>query len=217
MSMNITLLIAHADDETLGVGGLIPKLIARGHKLQVVLASDGHIQARQEGIHNMNAFNEACKLLGIHDVQYLHLEDQCFDKYPMAEISNKAMRCVNAPDLIITHTDTDLNRDHRIINEVAKIVGRPKHKPVSILGMEIGNTSRWNGRSFNAQLYVDITDTIALKQQAFALYENEVRAFPYPYSAKGIEVLAQFRGMESGCLYAEAYEVIRLHNQHIQF
>lgn len=215
--MNVTLLIAHADDETLGAGGLIPKLIAGGHKLQVVLASDGHIQARSEGIRNMDAFNTACKLFGIHDIQYLRLEDQYFDKYPVAEISNNAMKCADAPDLIITHTDSDLNRDHRIINEVAKIIGRPKTKPVSILGMEIGNTSRWNGRSFNPQLYVDITDTIGLKQQAFALYENEIRAFPYPYSDKGIEVLAQFRGMESGCEYAEAYEVIRMHNQHIQF
>jgi LmbE family N-acetylglucosaminyl deacetylase len=215
--MNVTLFIAHADDETLGAGGLIPKLIAKGHKLQVILASDGHIQARQEGIHNMDAFKDACKLFGIHDVQYLHLEDQYFDKYPMAEISNKAIACADAPDLIITHSDTDLNRDHRIINEAAKIIGRPKAKPVSILGMEIGNTSRWNGQSFNAQLYVDITETIGLKQQAFALYQNEIRAFPYPYSNKGIEVLAQFRGMESGSQYAEAYEVIRLHNQHIQF
>jgi LmbE family N-acetylglucosaminyl deacetylase len=215
--MNITILIAHADDETLGVGGLIPKLIKAGHKVQVVLASDGHIKAREQGIHNTEAFKKACAFFGITDIQYMELEDQYFDKHPIADLANRAMKCVNAPDLIITHTDSDLNKDHRIINEVAKIIGRPKTKPVSILGMEIGNTSRWNGHSFNAQLYVDITDTIALKQQAFAFYENEIRAFPYPYSGKGIEVLAQFRGMESGCQYAEAYEVIRLHNQHIQF
>ncbi len=213
--MNITFLIAHADDETLGAGGLIPILIAKGHSVEIILASDGHIQARQEGIHNLESFKKAIHVLGVHKVHYLHLNDQVFDKYAFAEITTKVMECMNEPDIIITHCDTDLNNDHRIMCDVAKIAGRPKTKPVSILGMEIANTSRWNGKSMNANFYVDISNTFGIKAKAFECYHNEHRAFPYPYSHKGLEVLAQFRGMEAGCLYAEAFEIIRLHNQHI--
>ena len=215
--MNILLFIAHADDETLGVGGIIPLLKQKGHNIQITLASDGHIQARKTGIHNLSGFEKACALLGVDEVQYLHLEDQYFDKYPIAEISNKALAVSGNPDIIFTHTASDLNKDHRIINEAAKIIGRPKDKPVSILGMEIGNTSSWNGSSFQANLYADITDTIHIKKEAFSYYTNEIREFPYPYSLKGIEVLAQFRGMEAGCQYAEAFQIIRLHYNHLIF
>ncbi len=213
-NMNILLFIAHADDETLGVGGLIPLLKQKGHHIQIILASDGHIKARKEGINNLNGFEKACKYYHIDDIQYLHLEDQYFDKYTIAEISNKAFSLAKNPDFIITHTDSDLNRDHRIINEAAKIIGRPKSKPISILGMEIANTSSWNGNSFKAQYYVDITETISKKLEAFSFYVNEIREFPYPYSFKGIETLAQYRGMEAGFNYAEAYQIIRLYHNH---
>lgn len=214
--MNILLFIAHADDETLGAGGLLPLLKQKGHHLQIILASDGHIKARQHGIHNLAGFEKSCAFFGIEDVHYLHLEDQYFDKYPIAEISSKALAIGLEPDVIITHTSTDLNKDHRIINEAAKIIGRPKKKPVSIMGMEIANTSNWNGNTFSPNYYADITETIQKKLDAFAFYVNEIREFPYPYSFKGIETLAQYRGMEAGFNYAEAYQIIRLYHQHAE-
>lgn len=215
--MKVTILAAHADDETLGAGGLIPRLIKNGHEITLVLASDGHIKARQEGLKNLSDFEKAVEFLRIHQVEYLGFEDQHFDKYPIAEIANKAAKASRDPDLIISHINSDLNKDHRIISDVAKIIGRPKNKPVSILGMEIGNTSAWNANHLSPDLYIDISDTIASKLKAFSFYLNEIRDFPYPYSLKGIEVLAQFRGMEAGCLFAEAYQVIRLHHNVMVF
>ena len=215
--MNITILAAHADDETLGAGGLIPKMVTAGHDISIVLASDGHIKARAEGIYNLLHFEQACAFLGVKDLKYLGFKDQYFDKYPIADIANKALKAINDPDIIISHVATDLNKDHQIMCEVAKIVGRPKKKPISLLGMEIANTSAWNGQAFPANFYVDITETIAQKIKAFSFYQNEVTHFPYPYSLKGIEVLAQYRGMEAGCLYAEAYQVIRMYPQHSLF
>lgn len=212
--MKILIFAAHADDETLGAGGLIPKLIRAGHAVSVILASDGHIKARAAGIHNLSHFEKACELYGINAIAYLGLEDQYFDKYPIAEIANAAMKAADSPDLIISHTDTDLNKDHRIISDVAKIIGRPKKKPVSILGMEIANTTAWNGKVFVPHFYVDITDTIDIKKKAFSFYENEQNQFPYPYSLEGISVLAQYRGMEAGYQYAEAFQVMRFHAEH---
>lgn len=215
--MKILILAAHADDETLGAGGLIPKLVQAKHDVSIVLASDGHIKARAAGIYNLSHFEKACELLGVKDVHYLGFEDQYFDKYPIADMANAVFKVANTPDVIISHTDTDLNNDHRIIADVAKIVGRPKKKAISILGMEIANTTAWNGQVFKPNLYVDITDTIDIKTKAFSFYENELGTFPYPYSLKGIEVLAQYRGMESGYLFAEAYQIIRLHAEHTAF
>jgi hypothetical protein len=40
-------------------------------------------------------------------------------------------------------------------------------------------------------------------------YKTEIDAFPFPRSEKGIKVLANFRGMQAGFEYAEAFETIR--------
>ena len=105
--------------------------------------------------------------------------------------------------------DMDLNKDHRLTCEVAKIIGRPKIKPISILGCEIPSTSFWNGRIFPANYYVDISNHINLKIEAFSKYHNEIQEYPHPWSKKGLKLLAEYHGMQSGFQYAEAFNIIR--------
>jgi hypothetical protein len=78
----------------------------------------------------------------------------------MADLANAVMELQLEPDLVVTHVDTDVNMDHRLVCEAAKIVGRPKRKPVAIIGSEIPNTSFWNGHVFPANYYVDIRGEI---------------------------------------------------------
>lgn len=209
--MKVSVLLAHADDESLGAGGTIQKLIARGHDLRLVIVSDGIVAMRGAGNDNRAALDAACKILDIPELHCLGFRDQQFDQYPVAEIANAAAKVLGEPDLIITHTDTDLNRDHRIVNEVAKIIGRPRSRPISILGCEIPCVSTWNGKAFRPQLYVNISEQLETKLSAFAAYTNEVREFPDAYSPEGLRAMAQFRGVEAGCHAAEAFEVIRMH------
>ena len=206
----ILVLVAHADDESLGAGGYICKLVEQKHPVSVVIVSDGLISVRGKKQNNKKHAYLACKVLGVDDVHFLGYKDQKFDQYPIADIANKVFKLGIEPDVIITHVDTDLNKDHRIVTEVAKIIGRPKRKPVTILGCEVPNTSAWNAEPFQANYYVDITDTIDRKIKAFSQYRNELMQFPHPWSEKGLKVLAQFRGMEAGYPCAEAYHVIRM-------
>lgn len=202
-------LMAHADDESLGAGGYLPLLIARGCAVTVVYVADGIVTAR--GLQDNRADAErACKILGVSDLHFLGYKDQRFDTYAVADIAGSVMELKLEPDLIISHCDQDLNLDHRIVAEVARIVGRPKVKPVDILGCEVPNTSAWNSRPFPADYYVDITETIDTKIEAFSCYRNELQEFPHPWSKKGLRVLAEFRGMEAGCSYAEAFQVVRI-------
>ena len=203
-------LVAHADDESLGAGGYISKLVATKHSVSVVIVSDGIVRARGKRQNNKKDVSAACKILGVRDVHFLNFKDQKFDIYPIADIANEVSKTKLNPDLIITHVETDLNKDHRIVTEVAKIVGRPKNKPITILGCEVPNTSSWNAEPFKANFYVDISHTIDKKIKAFSAYRNELMTFPHPWSEKGLRILAQFRGMEAGCEYAEAYQVIRM-------
>ena len=97
-----------------------------------------------------------------------------------------------------------------MIADVGKIIGRPKGKPISILGCTIPNTSAWNAQPFHAHYYVDIQETLELKIKAFSQYENELQEFPHPWSERGLMVLSQFRGMEAGTHHAEAFQVVRM-------
>jgi LmbE family N-acetylglucosaminyl deacetylase len=202
-------LVAHADDESLGAGGLIPKLVKADWEVSVVFFSDGILKVRNEMQDNRNDACTACKILGVGEPTFLGYEDQKFDKYPIAEMANAVASLDFEPDLIITHVETDLNLDHRLVLDVAKIIGRPKKKPISILGCEIPNTSFWNAKPFLANYYVDITKELEIKINAFSQYKNELMNYPHPWSKKALRLLSEYHGMQSGYKYAEAYQLIR--------
>lgn len=206
-------LVAHADDETLGAGGLIAKLVMSDWSVNVVIVSDGQLTVRGKIEDNKTDAFAACQLLGLRQKPiFLDYPDQKFDAFPISDIAGKVMDLSLAPDLIVTHVYTDLNYDHRVVCDVAKIVGRPKTKPVAILGCEIPNTSFWNGQAHPANFYVDISEYLDTKIEAFASYRNELQSYPHPWSREGLKILAQYHGMQSGCKYAEAYQVIRGHS-----
>jgi LmbE family N-acetylglucosaminyl deacetylase len=143
---------------------------------------------------------------------FLGFPDQKFDTVPMADLAGAVLDLKLEPDLIVTHVNTDLNLDHRLVCDAAKIAGRPKKKPVAIIGGEVPNTSFWNGQPFPVNFYVDISNEIDGKVEAFAAYGNEMQAYPHPWSREGLKLLAQYHGMQCGCAYAEAYHIIRGHS-----
>lgn len=141
MNQRALVLVAHADDETLGAGGMIPKLQSQGWVVDVVALSSGVLDVRGEIEDNSGDFKSVCEYYAVNSATLLGYPDQKFDQVPVADMANSVFNLKLNPDMIITHVSSDLNRDHVITCEIAKIVGRPKSKPVSILGMEIPNTS----------------------------------------------------------------------------
>lgn len=202
-------LVAHADDETLGVGGTLQKLVKTGWSVSVAIVSDGIVRVRGVNQDNRPGAHAACRRLGIAPPAFLGFKDQKFDLEAVADLANAAAGLGVEPDLVISHVDSDLNADHRITGEVAKILARPKKKPVSLLACEIPSASFWAGQPFHADYYVDITDELETKIEAFACYEHELQEYPHPWSREGLRLLAQYHGMQSGFRFAEAFKVIR--------
>src|SRR5208283_2264997 len=126
------------------------------------------------GVSNREGLEKACDILGVQELHVLNVLDQQFDAIPMAALTQKLMDLKLTPDLIITHADTDLNLDHRITCDAAKIAARPRQKPVSILASESPSSSFWNGHTFQANYFVDITESIELKVKAFEQYVHEI-------------------------------------------
>ena len=58
-------LVAHADDESLGCGGTIPRLCRAGWRVDVVILSDGIIRTRDRVQDNRGDAAAACAVLGL--------------------------------------------------------------------------------------------------------------------------------------------------------
>ena len=215
--LNILFLVAHADDEALGPGGLIKKLTKNKANIKLVVLSDGKITVRDKPVDNSKHLNGSAKILGIKDVSLLGYRDQVFDNYPVSMIANSVLKKNFEPDIIVTHASSELNRDHRITLEVAKIVARTHKKKCSIICFDIPNNSFNNNNNFKPNFFIDISKEIKHKISAFKKYKNEIEKYPHPYSSGSLEIIAKYYGFLSGYKFAEAYEIVKLYEDHLFF
>ena len=135
-NLNSTVLIfaAHPDDEVLGCGGTIAKLINEGAKVHVVFLADGEssrydipeidnlILQRKE-----NA-KESLKILGCDSLEFFNFPDNRLDSLALLDIVKK-IECVidtYQPDMIFTHYAHDLNIDHQITHNAVVTACRPQ-------------------------------------------------------------------------------------------
>ncbi|MEH7083279.1 PIG-L deacetylase family protein [Neobacillus drentensis] len=214
MSENVLVIAAHPDDEILGIGGTIKKLVNHGYKVITVIAAKG----RKEEEHHIQQFMlKANKHLGVDEVLFLELPNLLLETIPLVEI-NKSIESLlekYTPAKIFTHHYGDTNRDHQILFQAVLTAARPLpgKKPVEILCFETVSSTEWsqhtNDKEFKPNYFVEITDTIADKIQSLQHYDVEMRPFPHPRSYDGVKYLARFRGMTVGVEYAEAFEIIR--------
>lgn len=214
MSENVLVIAAHPDDEILGIGGTIKKLVNHGYKVITVIAAKG----RKEEEHHIQQFMlKANKHLGVDEVLFLELPNLLLETIPLVEITKSIESLLEkyTPAKIFTHHYGDTNRDHQILFQAVLTAARPLpgKKPVEILCFETVSSTEWsqhtNDKEFKPNYFVEITDTIADKIQSLQHYDVEMRPFPHPRSYDGVKYLARFRGMTVGVEYAEAFEIIR--------
>ncbi len=217
----ILLLVAHTDDETLGMGGTICKHIKKGDQVFAFSMTDG-VSSREidntERIKNrIEASNKVSQSLGFEWFRRENFPDNSMDTIPLIEIVKvieEAKKKIN-PTIIYTHSSADLNIDHRIVNQATLTAFRPlkDERWREIRTFEIPSSTDYGHKSvtniFNPNLYIDISSYISQKLNALKNYEEEILVPPNSRSYDGIQNLAKYRGNQSGLNYAEAFEVIR--------
>ena len=219
--IKVLLLVAHTDDEILGMGGTICRHIKNGDKVYALSMTDG-ISSR--GINNydkiktrLEASNKVSENLGFEWVKRENFPDNSMDSIPLIEIIKvieEAKKKIN-PNIIYTHSSADLNIDHRIVNQATLTAFRPLKNESwkEIRTFEIPSSTDYGHKSvtniFNPNLYIDISSYIDQKLNALKNYDEEILPPPNSRSYEGIENLAKFRGNQAGLNYAEAFEVIR--------
>jgi LmbE family N-acetylglucosaminyl deacetylase len=217
MSDRILVLAAHPDDESIGCGASIARWTAEGHEVAVWFATDG-VSSRQErpetAAERLAASRNALALLGVETLYAEGFPDNAMDTVSRLTVCQAMDRAVDdfQPTWIVSHSQADLNVDHRIVGECAAVVSRPipGASIKSVWHFEVPSSTEWfsNGRTaFRPTAFLDVSDYWQAKLQALHAYGPEIPDWPHARSAEALEALARFRGSTVGVASAEAFEV----------
>ncbi len=204
---SVLVVVAHPDDESLGCGGAIAKLARSGAKVRALIMSAGRTK---------NAGNQAiaaAKILGLAEIQINDFTDQQLDNLPLAYLAEpvEAAIALFQPQIVFTHSGSDLNQDHRAVFQATAIACRPVPKSTveSLYSCEIPSSSEWGQQPFAPNTFYDISEFLEIKQRALDCYVDEMRPFPHPRSQEAVAALAKVRGVSCGVAAAEAFYLVR--------
>ena len=213
--MNILVLAAHPDDESIGMGGTIKKL-SKKNNIHLCVLTDGasaQYSDKKMILERRNACKKSGKILGISNYTFLDFPDMKLDSVSHLEINRELEKIIKKfnPKIVYTASRHDINKDHRIAFESTLVVTRPQSSNVKqVFSYE---TTGMTITQFLPTVFEDISKEFKYKIKSFRMYKSELRPFPHSRSLKAIENLAIQRGIESGTKKAEAFELIRFINQ----
>lgn len=219
--MNYLVVVAHPDDEVLGAGATIIKLIEEGHNVAVATMAN-HAAARANISETLsNDQKEAMHILGVEKVYSADFPNIKMNTVPHLELVQFIEKCIEdwKADAIITHHPADTNIDHietsRAAQAACRLFQRRDNIPVlkEFMFMEVLSSTEWSVDSssnrFMPNCYVEVgKEGVEGKIKALSAYKGVMRPYPHPRSREAIEGLAAYRGAQAGCFYAEAFESV---------
>jgi len=217
----VLVVVAHKDDEVLGMGGTIAKHSHCGDIVYGISMTDGigarHSKSQRKIDIRAKAGMHAGKILGLNWLEGGAFPDNAMDTVPLLDVVKliENVKLHIKPTMFYTHSSADLNIDHRIVSQATLTAFRPQPNEIwqEIRSFEVASATDFGHKSitntFHPNLYIDITKTWDKKLLALKKYEVEMKAPPHTRSYEGLENLAKYRGNQVGLIYAEAFEIIR--------
>lgn len=227
----VVVVAAHPDDEVLGCGGTISRLVSDGVEVHVALLADGigsrygtaqrpdaSLMAREQE-ERRAAARQAAAVLGVCSVTFNDFPDNQMDTVPLLAIVQSIELVIERlqPDTVFTHHAGDVNVDHRRIHEAITAACRPQpdHCVRNIVCFEVASSTEWQlphtGPMFWPNLYVGLSEADCEKKRAaLECYAAELRPWPHPRSLVSAENTLRRRGSESGVAAAEGFMVVRI-------
>lgn len=224
----IMIVVAHPDDELLGLGASM-NLLIKSYAVQthVVILGEG-ITSRSDSRNTEVWTNElkkhkanivaAQKEIGYHNVSVYDFPDNRFDSVALLDIVKvvEKEKTLFNPAVIFTHHGGDLNIDHQRTFEAVMTACRPMEDQVTetIITFETPSGTEWQSTSdpryFKPNLFLGVTENnIDAKIAGMEQYEFEKRQYPHPRSPEALKVQAKRWGIAIGKKYAEAFQLIR--------
>lgn len=222
----ILIVAAHPDDEILGCGGTISRLVNEGVKAYTLILGEGitsrdenrNRDKRKEEIEELKQqIEKANELIGVSKIFSFDFPDNRFDSTPLLDIVKKIEEIKKQvkPDIVFTHFKNDPNIDHKKTYEAVITATRPIEDETvkTIYSFEVLSSTEWNyPTTFSPNVFFDITKIIDKKIEAMKCYKNELHSFPHSRSIKSIRLNAKLGGSKIGTSYAEGFQLIRTIN-----
>ncbi|MDF2653089.1 MAG: hypothetical protein K0Q73_8894 [Paenibacillus sp.] len=224
-NQRVMVLAPHADDETLGCGGVIQKYTKNNSPVRVVIASftlsvskrykkEAKAYGSYNGKNRFQELKEAMQLLGVVDYHILFKDqsgkqtyDSKLDGILRVEIVNRIERHIEdfRPTIIYVPSITK-HQDHEALHQAAVAATRPYFWNGTVLVYETDGEL-----SFLPNLYAPLTkDEMLGKMEALKAYQTQLGSILHPVHPDNLLHKAKFRGNQICEEYAEAFQVFRL-------
>lgn len=233
--MKILVIAAHPDDEVLGMGGTIKKYAQKKHDVKIVIMATGVFARRSQNYDNSTKYivdkrtvktmeekmidlrhdaQKAANIMGAKNIEFMDFPDNEMDKVSNLEITKKIESVIQQfkPTIVFTHSQHDVNVDHRALYDATMTATRPTSKCAvkKVISFEVPSSTEWYfPYRFSPNMFVDITKELNIKVKALSAYKNEIRDFPHPRSKEAISVIARRWGTVAGFRAAEAFCLVR--------
>jgi LmbE family N-acetylglucosaminyl deacetylase len=223
--MDVLCVVAHPDDEVLGVGGTLARHAGAGEEVHVCILSDGvtsrydevDAAAEREIQQRRERARTACEELGVESVSLHEFPDNQFDTVPLLDLVQTVEGEIEAhdPDIVYTHHHGELNVDHELTCRAVVTATRPLADSgvERVLACETLSASEWAvpdpSNAFQPTSFVAIDGQLDAKLDALACYENELRDPPHPRTVETVRQNAEVWGAKAGVPAAEPFEVLR--------
>lgn len=217
--MNYLIVVAHPDDEILGAGATIHKLISEGNKVAVAIMVSQAAARKDLSSTLSDDEKEALSIVGVEKTYHASFPNIKMNTVSHLELVQFVESCIEdwSADAIITHHPSDTNNDHvqtsYSVQAACHLFQRRENLPAlkELLYMEIPSSTEWSfdtsANRFAPNYYVEIgKEGVELKIKALSAYKGVMRPYPHPRSNEAMTGLAAYRGSQAGCNYAEAFE-----------
>ncbi|MFA8342835.1 MAG: PIG-L deacetylase family protein [Rhodothermaceae bacterium] len=217
--MEVLILSAHPDDETLGAGGTIFKHLDNGDTISWYLATSSDPEFYSvEQISNQEKFVQKIKSsFKVKNFHWSKFPTAKLDLIPFKEIIDDLKVIISKvnPDIIYLPGNYDIHSDHTILNKALFSAVKSfniKKTQFRILTYEVLSStevfSSARKEVFIPNSFVDITECIIQKIELMEFIVDETQPYPLPRCMESIKALSKYRGANIGVEFAEAFNII---------
>jgi LmbE family N-acetylglucosaminyl deacetylase len=209
---NILVIGAHFDDAELAVGGSMAKWVKNGKNVYKMTLTDNNtvFEKKDINVNYLDSFSEsanACSILGVKEV-FVPVEkctELYFNKNQMQFIEDFIIS--NNIDTVIFHYMFDMQQDHVHASTISYVAGRYCK---NLLAYQ--SNKYILPEDFYPRLFIDITDTIKLKEKALNSYSSDHNRNNqlFNLTIKQNEVWGYQSNLSPSVTYAEAFHVIKM-------
>ena len=224
----ILVVVAHPDDEILGLGASMHRLInEQGSKVRVVILGEGITSRsnnrnpkewKKELLTHKKNIESARKAIGYKSVGVYDFPDNRFDTVALLDIIKVIEKEKEdfKPEIIFTHHGGDVNIDHQRTFEAVITCTRPMENELvkTLITFETPSGTEWRSptdpKHFLPNFYISISEkNLKHKIDAMESYFYERRKYPHPRSPESLEIISKRWGTVIGVEYAEAFCIVR--------